>query len=208
MKRITAIFLLLCLSMSLWGCKKDPAVESSSLRHEDGTAYYTREQATCSMELEFAEPLASGSLVELLLGTDTLLSFTTEAEASRLVLSSEKLQKNFSYTLKINGIPQKHGKSQEKPTFPQPGDIPDPSLPTQPPIPQEPMGQPDSGMIIETIPTLTGPAIPLTPVESRPTRPTESGRDSLLLKPVIRDRNAVFTLTDAVTVFTDVRNAD
>lgn len=134
MNRIIAILLLFVLCFLCVGCSQSPA--EPQIRYESEKAYYVQEGASYSMELQFEEPVTEGSVISLLLEEEELLSFTAEESFSRLRLSSPKLELDKPYTLKVNGIAQRHGMSRGESETTAPGYIPEPTIPT---IPQEPM---------------------------------------------------------------------
>ena len=132
MKRIAIALLALSLCLVCFGCSSD----RPTIRYENSMAYYTQKGSSYTMELQFDEPVSEGSTVALLLEGEEILSFTAEANFSRLRLSSVKLELNKPYTLEVNGVLQCHGKGRVVVEETEPGYIPDPTTVT---IPQEPM---------------------------------------------------------------------
>ena len=229
MKRIIATLLLLCIMATLCSCTKDQphTSDSPSLRHEGTTAYYTAGESTCTMDLEFQQTVAANSKVSLLLEEEEILTFTTEADLSRLQISHPRLEKNKTYTLIVNGKIQKHGSRPLPIVPPRPGDIPDP---TQPTVPVEPMGQiatvapsvTDETRGNEEPPVFENPPIvsivddipSLTPIDGSGILPSESfvpgqseQHNDLIIRPAPQIRGTGFTLTGAVTEFASVTDA-
>ena len=137
MKGFIAIILLcsLCLLLCV-GCSSGTA--EPQIRYENENAYYVGEGASYSMDLQFEEPVAEGSIISLQLEEEEILSFTAEQSFSRLRLSSPRLELDKPYILKVNGIVQRHGMSRPQTETTEPGYIPEPTIPT---VPQEPMGE-------------------------------------------------------------------
>lgn len=148
MKRIAIALLVLSLCLVCFGC----GASGPMIRYENSMAYYTQKGASYTMELQFDEPVSEGSTVALLLEGEEILSFTAEANFSRLRLSSVKLELNKPYSLEVNGVIQCHGKGRVTVEETEPGYIPDPTTVT---IPQEPMmeGETTVATTAETIPT-------------------------------------------------------
>lgn len=229
MKRITVVLLLLSLTLLCWGCSKEQpeATGSPQIHYEDTNAYYTQGGGEYTMDLRFQEPVAAGSEICLLLGEEKILGFTTEAAFSHLRLCSPELELNQPYTLTVNGKAQKHGPKNLREEFPQPGDIPEPSLPT---IPMEPMADateppvqddgikepisfddPPAGfngdIAVGEIPSLYPPVESGGLLPSEPFTPGNGNDDSGSLNPgsALGKEYNTFTLTKTVTEFTSVR---
>ena len=131
MKRIFCLLLMLAL---LTACAEEA---NPTVRYENDDE---QEGAALSMALEFAGPVAKGSVIKLLNGETEVLSLAVESETKTLTLRSDKLEKNVAYTLTVNGVMQAHGTQSLEPPAPM-EDIPD-----QPTIPMEPMSeQPSEG---------------------------------------------------------------
>ncbi len=232
MKRIFALLLLLSAVSLFWACSKEdsPTVRGPRIRYEDGTAYYTHEGSTYTMDLQFDKTLTPGTEISLLLEDEEVLGFTTEAAVSRLRLSSPKLEKDKTYSLTVNGKLQRHGARTFLEDTPRPGDIPEP---TQPTIPVAPMGEvvtlpttaateapetAEGSLSLENPPTVavSGEIPALTPVETTDNgilpsvgfTPGQGEDHDLTLNPAPQVSGTDFTLTALVTEFTSIRDAE
>lgn len=211
MKRILPMLFFLSLCLLLFGCSREqpeaPDTSAASpLRYQGQTAYYTLEGGDCTMGLSFAEPVEAGSHVVLLQEDGEVLSFTAEASFSRLRLSTPELKRGQSYTLKVNGLLQKHGQrlASLREDAIQPGDIPEPEVPS---VPQEPKEQGNGSLSNIELPSLSvAPGLALSSDPEERIEKTEKP-DSLEIRPPVRPESKVFSLDGEVTEFTFVQNA-
>lgn len=229
MKRMIATLLLLSLCLLCFGCSQSSA--EPQIRYEKANAYYTQEGAQYTMEIQFAEPVAKGSTLSLLLEDKEILGFTAEATFTNLHLSSPALELEKPYVLTVNGELQRHGKGRPIVQATEPGYIPDPTIST---IPQEPMGDTtvsdekvESDTSLDTPPIVSidispeylvpvGGSDPVTEspalnpdgtLVSKPGIGDKVQTDNIALKPNIQFGGTTFTLSGTVTRFISVQNA-
>lgn len=135
MKR-SLILMLLLTALLLCACGEaapdTTAPQMPSLQMPDIEQMNPIAPKSCSAELNFAEELPVGTVVELRNGETVVASYTVETATQTVRLSSEQLQPGVSYRLTVNGVLQKHsGMVTGRPigTPPPIGEIPTPSLP-------------------------------------------------------------------------------
>ncbi len=135
MKKFTALILTAILLCLCCGCGAEPAQSQEAvIRYEGSAAYYSYEGAELKMELNFAEPVPAWKEIALQKGGKTVLSFTLGQAVSLVEISAYELEENVDYTVLVDGVTQRHGKT----SVAQPGYIPDPEVPT---IPTEIQGE-------------------------------------------------------------------
>ena len=135
--------LLLIMALLLCACGTEPvpdttAPQSPSTPIIDMENMHTVPRQPCSMELNFAEELPAGSVIELLLNGSVVVTYTTEAATKQVRLTDEALLQDVSYALRVNGVMQQHsGKIGGRPgdMAPPPGEIPTPEQPSVPEAP-------------------------------------------------------------------------
>lgn len=135
--------LLLIMALLLCACGTEPvpdttAPQSPSTPIIDIENMHTVPRQPCSMELNFAEELPAGSVIELLLNRSVVVTYTTEAATKQVRLTDEALLQDVSYALRVNGVMQQHsGKIGGRPgdMAPPPGEIPTPEQPSVPEAP-------------------------------------------------------------------------
>ncbi len=149
MKR-SLILLLLLTALLLCACGEEAVPDTTapqmpSLQMPDIEQITPISPKSCSAELNFAEELPVGTVVELRNGETVVASYTVETATQTVLLSSENLQPGVSYRLTVNGVLQQHsGLTSGRPgtMAPPVGEIPTPS---QPAIPEAPAGTENSG---------------------------------------------------------------
>ena len=135
--------LLLIMALLLCACGTEPVPDTTAPQPPstpiiDMENMHTVPRQPCSMELNFAEELPAGSVIELLLNRSVVVTYTTEAATKQVRLTDEALLQDVSYALRVNGVMQQHsGKIGGRPgdMAPPPGEIPTPEQPSVPEAP-------------------------------------------------------------------------
>ena len=158
------------------------------------------------IELSFASALPAGASVEL---EGTSLSFTLEKGAQSILYSAPELEKDVSYTLKVDGAVQQYtGHTSGGFGGGQPGgmDVQPPEgmeLPgPQPPESQEPPQRPENGGEPPQMPD--GQQPPELPEGQNHPQPPQGGPGQFHIDGEQGEPSADFTLTDSVRSFSGI----
>ncbi len=101
----------------------------------------------CVMELNFAEELPAGTVLELRKDDFVVLTYTVETATQTVRLDDNSLRPDVGYSLTVNGVLQQHSGM----TVGRPGSMMPPleeiPIPSQPAIPEAPAGESNGGFI-------------------------------------------------------------